>query len=314
MMLFPGGKKFAFTFLDDTDNATIEKVKIIYDFLHSESIIGTKSVWFYPPKDNFHDTQYLQQKDYCALIKDLKNKGFEICLHSVGSGKFTRQEIISAFEAFKNIFGSYPRVHANHSNNPDNIYWNPEFRFSKPLSWMYKMYNTVRRKERNKFQGQDVNSACFWGDFCKENIDYIRNYTFNGINTYKYDFRMPWRRKLTDRFSNHWFSSSDGHTVMEFNELLSPENLDKLERENGICIVYTHFAEGFLENGRLNEVFKQRIKDLGSRNGWFVPVSELLDFIIENKANDDYINQRYLLRLNYLWLKDRLRKKYKYGR
>ena len=33
-----------------------------------------------------------------------------------------------------------------------------------------------------------------------------------------------------------------------FNNLLSAENLARLERERGACVVYTHFAKGFAVN------------------------------------------------------------------
>ena len=78
----------------------------------------------------------------------------------------------------------------------------------------------------------------------------------------------------------YWFSSSDGSGVSAFNELLSSQNLDRLEKEGGVCIVYTHFAYGFVdENGQLNATTKERLEDLASRNGYFVPVSQLLDLM-----------------------------------
>ena len=51
-MKWPSNKKFAFTIVDDTDNATVENIKPVYDLLHKLSICSTKTIWVYPPRDS----------------------------------------------------------------------------------------------------------------------------------------------------------------------------------------------------------------------------------------------------------------------
>jgi hypothetical protein len=53
-MDWPENKDFAFTIIDDTDNATLDNIKPIYDFLLSKNIKTTKTVWIYEPRDNFY--------------------------------------------------------------------------------------------------------------------------------------------------------------------------------------------------------------------------------------------------------------------
>lgn len=44
-MLFPEQKRFAFSILDDTDDATVENVKPVYDTLMEYGFRTTKTAW-----------------------------------------------------------------------------------------------------------------------------------------------------------------------------------------------------------------------------------------------------------------------------
>ena len=48
-----------------------------------------------------------------------------ISLHNVRSHDSTREITKQGLEEFRKLLGRYPRVHANHSTNGDNIYWEP---------------------------------------------------------------------------------------------------------------------------------------------------------------------------------------------
>lgn len=115
---------------------------------------------------------------------------------------------------------------------------------------------------------------------------------------------MPYRVRNKDEFSNYWFSSSNGHTVLEFNSLTKKKNIDLLEEQGGFCIVYTHFASGYVDKyGNLNKEFKNNVEYIAKKNGWFVSASQLLDFLIYN--NDGYAKKYasalYLLKLDIVW-------------
>lgn len=275
---WPNNCDFAFTVVDDTDGATVANVKPVYDYLYEKGIITTKTCWVYPPRDNVYTGECLEDENYKAFLLELKEKGFEIGFHNAGSGGFKREETISAFEKFREIFGEYPHLHINHSNNVENIYWGSN-RFSGIIKWIYKI-----KRSSVLSLGHEENSEYFWGDICKENVKYIRNRTFSGINTLKEDKRVVYKEKGKEKFSNYWFSSSDGMRLKPFLELLSKKNVDRLQKEKGLCIVYTHFAYDFVdENGNLSEDFKKTIDYIASKNGWFVPAGEILDYVLSDK-------------------------------
>lgn len=311
-MIWPENRDFAFTIIDDTDNSTIENIKPIYDLLKSKGILTTKTVWVYPPRDTFTGHSLLNQ-EYLNFVKQLSKDGFEIQLHNVGSGAFKREEIIDGFEIFKEKLGAYPTIHINHASNIDCIYWGHK-RFGNILRFLLKL----KYRNKRRFYGDEENSEYFWGDICLKHIKFIRNRVFLGINTLKYDPKMPYKEN-NKKFSNYWFSSSDGHTVQEFNKLISQKNVNKLKKERGLCIVYTHFASQFVnETGEVNKEFEQKIEYLSQQNGWFVPATEVLDFLLESKKRRSDVSDRidcwYKNKLDFSWLFDRVLKKIKFGR
>ncbi len=91
----------------------------------------------------------------------------------------------------------------------------------------------------------------------------------------------------------HW-------NVKRFNNLLSLRNQDKLEREGGVCIVYTHFAYGFVKNGKVNSETKSLLEQLAERNGWFVPVTQLLDYL-RKQRDDSTISKSELRKMEWRW-------------
>ncbi len=310
---FPSGARFAFSIFDDADNATVANSAAVYALLARNGILTTKSVWVYPPRGRFAGESLLDA-EYREWILGLRAQGFEIGLHNVGDGAFARAEILEGLEIFRNTLGSYPRAHANHVSNPDCIYW-WDRRFEWPFDLLYRFSYRVRHGRLNRRAGSDPSSPHFWGDAFKEHVDYVRNLTFNGIDTLALDPRMPYRVKSKEAFSNLWFSSSDGQRIEEMRDLLSKANVDALEASGGVCIVYTHFASGFVDAaGVVDPTFEQEIAYLASRNGWFVPVSTLLDYLAVSHGSTADPGYRYRLARNARWAIDRVRKRRRYGR
>jgi hypothetical protein len=298
-MRYPQGKKFAFTIIDDTDDATVRNVAPIYDLLHSLGILTTKTAWVYPPRGRFTG-QSLLDAEYLEFIRRLVAQGFEVGMHNIGDGPFTREEIVKGIEIWRDLLGSYPRIQVNHSTNPDNIYWGRK-RFTAPLCWIYQWVGGSSRSG-----GDEETSACFWGDVAKQHITYMRNFTFNGINTTRYDPLMPYFVKSKSKYSNLWFSSSDAESAERFVKLLSSRNLDRLEHEGGTCIVYTHFSAGFVDQTGIIPAVRSCLEDLASRPAWFAPAGELLDYLRAAHGGDVEADYWYCLRLDLLWTADRV--------
>src|SRR5437899_2238785 len=49
---WPEGKDFAFTIIDDTDNATLARIRPIYELLSELGLRTTKTVWVYPAPES----------------------------------------------------------------------------------------------------------------------------------------------------------------------------------------------------------------------------------------------------------------------
>jgi hypothetical protein len=304
-IVFPDGATFGFTVFDDSDGATVENIKPVYDYLHSLNIKTTKSVWALPEDGPQHPEskgQTLSNPKYLEFILSLKEKGFEIGYHSARAINSTRETQEKALALFKETIGSYPVVHVNHSANIDNLYWGPDRLNLSILKWIY---NLAMPFNKGRYLGHVPDSDYFWGDIAYKHISYVRNFVFKDINTLKINPSMPYYD--TDKpYVRLWFSSADGHNADAFNDLLKPDNLDRLEQEGGVCIVYTHFAYGFIDKNReLNAETKERLQDLASRKGCFVPVSQMLDLLKKQTGKDDSIpwSEKWHIQSKWIWEK-----------
>ena len=70
--------------------------------------------------------------------------------------------------------------------------------------------------------------------------------------------------------------------------------------------MYTHFAKGFFDGRELDRRFIALTKRLSRKNGWFVPVSTLLDYLLEIKGHHDIKNSERG-RLERKWLLHKIR-------
>ena len=299
---WPNNKQFAFTVFDDTDRANLRDNQLIYEYLDELNFKTTKSVWIKEGKQKQENQGITcDDKQYLSWLLELKNKGFEIGYHNTTYQSSLRDEIEEGLKTFVKTFGHNPKVMANHSANEENIYWG-----SHRLSGSRKLiYNILTSFKKNKFyKGHEKTSAYFWGDLCEEYITYVRNFVFSDINTLKNCPYMPYQDQ-TKPYVKYWFASSEGNNVKIFNKCISDENQDRLEKEGGACIMYTHFADGFCQNGKLSEEFKQQMGRLSKKNGWFVTVSTLLDFL-KTKNETHTINYRQRIILEWKWLLDKL--------
>ncbi|MCL5406885.1 MAG: hypothetical protein M1429_00065 [Patescibacteria group bacterium] len=295
-MKFPQNKKFALTIIDDTDGATIENVKPVYDFLYKLGFKTTKTIWTFPSKDKFKGL-FLQDYRYRQFINKLQRQGFEIALHSVGSGKFNRQDTLDGLEIFKQFIGHYPKMQINHAQNPDNLYWGiKRLSFLKPF-WRW-----------SKFSGDNQKSTYFWGDYAKKNIKYIRNFSFNYLNTLKVDSLMPYKDSLKP-YTNYWFSASNAPDISSFLKITSYQNIDKLAEEGGAAIIYTHFASGFVKNGQLNAGFQKNMTYIAQKGGYFVPGSILLDYLLTQKKQKNTSTSE-IRKLELKWCFDKIKSKF----
>jgi len=294
-IVWPEGKQFAFTVLDDTDSSTLENVSKVYSLLMDYGFRTTKSVWpIRGQQEAVGVGSTCEDPDYLAWLKDLQTAGFEIGYHMSTFKSSLREETISGIQTFADHFGHYPKSMANHVGCLENIYWGD----ARLSGFNRFLYNLLRHND--KYLGHIEGSRYFWGDICKEKMKYVRNFVFPEINTLRVCPMMPYH-DAERPFVNYWFASSDGSRVTSFNKCISEENQDRLEEEGGACIIYAHFAFGYYEDGRINSRFKSLMERLSQKNGWFVPVSALLDFLLKRNGGH-IITNKERRRLERKWL------------
>lgn len=299
---FPGGARFAFTIIDDTDVATVENVRPIYRLLESLGMRTTKTVWPVRCEEgsrNFFLSETMDDPHYHDFVVDLHARGFEIAFHGATMESSTRERTERALDRFRSVFGTPPRVHANHSFNRDNLYWGVG-RVDDPA--LRLLCRTAFRQAPDFYQGHCPDSPYWWGDLCRAQIEYVRNLTFSEINLLRVNPSMPYR----DPGRPHvrwWFSATDAEDADEFNRLLQPENQRQLEMEGGVCIVATHFGKEFGRAGLVNPETKRLLEVLAARNGWFPPVGELLDWLRAQRRSDSLPASEWR-RMQWRWVRD----------
>jgi hypothetical protein len=296
---WPAGRSFAFTVFDDTDRATLDNVPHVYGFLGDLGLRTTKSVW---PVEGVREPSVVGgttcgDKAYLELVLRLKGEGFEIGFHNATYHSSTREETLAGLDVFERLFGHPPRSMANHTECREGIYWGTD-RLTGANRLVYDL--VTLGKKRGLFRGHVPGDRYFWGDLCRERITYVRNFTFPEPNTLKACPFMPYHDPERP-FVNLWFAASDGDRIDRYNRLLGEKNQDRLEREGGACIVYTHFGKGFARSGALDSRFKQLMRRLASKNGWFVPVSTLLDHIVAVRGRHT-VSSGERARLERRWL------------
>lgn len=281
---YPGGKRFAFTIIDDTDVATVENVRPIYRLLESLGMHTTKTIWPVACPEGsafFSRSKTLEDPEYLEFVMDLAARGFEVTWHGATMESSRRERTVAALERFKTLFGSYPRVHAGHAENQENLYWGAD-RVDDPVLKM--ILRRMSSRAEGYYQGHDPQSPYFWGDLCAERFRYVRNLTFSRMNLASINPSMPYRDERRP-FGPLWFSSSDAEDVREFNQLLRPSEQERLERSGGFCIVATHLAKGFVRDGEVDDTTVRLLRELSRRDGWFVPAGRLLDFLAEQRPD-----------------------------
>ncbi|MEP6492864.1 MAG: hypothetical protein ABJF01_09315 [bacterium] len=298
----PNGKRFAFTIMDDTDDATLENVTPIYRLLESLGMRTTKTVWSVPCEEGSADfamAETLDDPAYKAFVVDLHARGFEIAFHGATMESSSRERTVRALTRFGETFGAAPRVHANHSFNRENLYWGAD-RIDDPI--LRAAYRAILRLPKDFYQGHRVGSAFWWGDLCAAQIEYVRNLTFEHINLLRVNPSMPYRDARRP-YGQWWFSSSDAENAVAFVDLLREANQERLESEGGVCIVATHFGKGFCTGGKVDADVERLLTRLAERPGWFVPVGELLDHLRGGRA-ERRLPKREWRGMQWRWARD----------
>ena len=302
---WPNGADFAFTVFDDTDRSAVDNVGPVYAFLADIGMYTTKSVW--PLRGSGTPRvggATCEDKAYLDWVLKLQEQGFEIGLHNVTYHTSPRQDTIRGIQRFHELFGHAPYSMANHVGCDEGIYWG-----DRRLTGIHqKIYNFLTRNRwKGVFEGHIERSPLFWGDICRQQIKYVRSFVYGDINPLRACPYLPYYDPRRPHVA-HWFASSEGPRASYFVETISEKNQDRLAAEGGACIMYTHLACGFWEDGRLHPRFKALMERLRRMNGWFVPVRTLLDYLLDLKGVHELTDrERRCLERRWLWHKVKTR-------
>ena len=229
--------------------------------------------------------------------------GFELASHGASMESSPREVTLRSLRYYEREFGFCPRLHANHGFNRENLYWGAKRFNTRMLRWILE-----RVGRGGDFEGESPDSPFFWGDVACERIQYVRNFTFRGLNILRSNSKMPYRLAETPCVAA-WFSTTDAHNADLFARRVTPEALERLEAEGGICIVSTHLGKGFAKDGHLDAGIDSVLRNLSKRPGYFAPVSEILDLMVAQTGIRE-LNRVALWRLEARYLRDKLADRY----
>jgi len=304
-MVFPNGKRFAFTILDDTDDSTVSNVAPVYALLRDIGMRTTKTVWPVACPEGsrlFFAGETLEDQGHLRFAHKLADAGFEIASHGATMESSDRERTLRGLEFLKTEFGAYPRLFCNHGFNRENLYWGGK-RFQSQMLRRLVQFAPVYRT--NTYHGDDERSPFFWGDQCLAHIRYVRNFTFRRLNMLNVNPQMPYRLRHT-KYVNFWFSTSDAPDVGAFNRLLTRARIDELEEQGGVCIISTHLGKGFVQDGSLHTDTEAILRYVANKPGWFVPVSDILDHMRRVRDQGSELSGLNCLKLDLRYLADKL--------
>ena len=299
MSFLPKGLNFAFTIVDDTDDANTKNIRPVYDFLNELGVYVTKTVWpMGCPEGSelFFAGSTLEDSEYLSYVEVLQQRGFEVAMHNATMETSDRSRTEAGYRFMDQQFGERDWLHCNHGNNFENIYWGKN-RFSISVYKLLGEYVFYRGK---KFEGENPQGQYFWGDICREKVKYVRSFTFSELNVFNVTSNPVYRLKQTPYVRN-WFITSDAPDVNEFAALVNQRSLEKLIDEGGICLLSTHLGKGFCIDGSLDPRFRETMEYIAAQGGWYAPASTVLD-AIKSSCQEGPLNglQRLALETNFI--------------
>src|SRR5437667_2470462 len=237
----PHPHRGGFAIVDHTDGASLEGVRIVYDFLDSLGLRATKTVWVFEPEGpsgipplpaSVLRGVTLETRAYREYCAELVRRGFEIALHGASAGNNRRDRTLAAFERLERELKTGARTYVCHAKNAENPYWQARAVDRSPLRWVMKLVAS-----RHRCSGEIPTSPYFWGDVCRERVRYVRLFRTAQLNTLAANPSMPYFEREKP-YVRGWFTMTD----RSLGDATRPEALAMLSHENGLCILRQHLA------------------------------------------------------------------------
>lgn len=305
-LTYPSDAEFAFTILDDTDDTTVANGRPVYDLLTELGLRTTKTVWAFDIDVEYRGPYFagetLSSPEYLKWVHELVDNDFEIAFHNATMGTSVRADTIRALDIIKTEFGQPVRLHCNHGQNLENLHWGVD-RYSSTI--IKKTQNLLTRFQSYPvFEGNKPDSPYYWSDIADEQIDYMRAFAFRQLNCANIAPGRPYVNPEKQK-STQFFNTADASDIQAFNQLVNRDSINKLREQGGWTIISTHLGKGFYQDDKLDAEFKSNMDYLASLPGWFVPASQLLDFL-KKEQGDAEISTSDRFRLESSHLTDRI--------
>lgn len=283
--LYPNGYEFAFTIVHDADSAYSQRLAPLFEAFDKLGFKITATafafwaewardgkIWSEWNKSSDKDSRFfapkavpLTDKNEREFYRALAARGHEIGMHSPSDTSDTRKDLIRAFEYFKQVFGSYPRVYVEHSStsnkeaqsnegsNPASIYYNTDLlNHYGPWIWVDGPGALQDQKHEQFYDIMAANGSPF-SRFALERYGIKKGFMRTG----------KWKEATGDGFLQ-WYSE---------------KNIDSLEKNRGMALVYTHLDSKWLDpqTRKIRSSIENRLRYLASKHGWFASAGTILD-------------------------------------
>jgi peptidoglycan/xylan/chitin deacetylase (PgdA/CDA1 family) len=282
---FPNGYSFAFTIVHDADAAYSRRLEPLFEVFDEFGLKITATVFTFwadwaengkiwrewKDRDNGngefvapHSVPLVDDKEREFYLR-LKASGHEIGMHTPSDTSNTRADVIRAFEYFKKVFGRYPRVYVEHA-----VTRNKEAQASEGSKPQSKHFITDLLNSYEPWVW--VDDDCGVPDKHQKrfyDILAVNGSPFNTVAAARYGIAKAFLR------TGRW-READGDGFLSW---YSEENIDALEQDRGLALVYMHLDSKWLdvEARKMRTPIKERLRYLASKNGWFVPAGVILD-------------------------------------
>jgi len=283
--LYPNGHTFAFTLVHDADGAYSRRLAPLFNVFDQVGLKITATVfvsWANWAANGRIWTQWKQSKrendqffaPQCVPLVDdnerqfyqhLATRGHEIGMHTPSETSSERVDVIRGFEYFQRVFGRYPTVYVEHSANnnkdaqsnegsaPESIYYNSDLLNSYgPWVWLDDEWGVPHNRHAQFYDILAANGS-----------------PFNRRAAAQYGITKAFLR------TGKW-REGDGDGFLAW---YSEENIDSLEKNRGLALVYTHLDNKWLDprSREIRSSIQERLQYLTSKNGWFMPAGKILD-------------------------------------
>ena len=282
---YPAGHSFAFTIVQDADSAYSRRLAPLFDEFDKLKLEISVTVFVFwadwahngrswqewlsnaTPEQTFFRPIAVPLEDDAErrFYLNLAARGYEMGMHTASETSDTTDQTERAFAFFTQVFGHPPALYVEHSSannkealanegaNPGSRYYSLGIlRRYHPWIWLDNALCLPPADDPRPFDLSSIPGA----PFC-ELLD--RRYGLANI------FIRSGRPQKAD---------GDG-----FLELYSEANIDRLERDRGLAMVYMHLDKKWLDAStrQMREPLRQRLRYVASKNGWFAPAGQILD-------------------------------------